>query len=59
MTWKPTRDQSTVRKSLNFNETFMRDEDVISFPSDELLAQVDDSELCKFAVICVVFSQDL
>ena len=37
----------------------MRDQDVLSFPSDELLAQVDDSELSKFAVICMVFSQDL
>ena len=55
MTWKQIRGQSAVRKRLNFNVTIMRDQEVISFPSDDLLDQVDDSELSKFAVICVVF----
>ena len=35
----------------------MLDQDVIFSHSDELLAQVDDFELSKFAIIC--FSQDL
>ena len=33
----------------------MIDQAVTSFPSDELLAQVDDSELSKF--ICDIFLQ--
>ena len=37
----------------------MLDQDVIFSHSDELLAQVDDFELSKFAIIYVVFSQDL
>ena len=34
--------------------TVLHDQDIVSFLSDELLAQVDDSELSKFAVISVV-----
>ena len=46
MTWRPIRDQSAVRE----NAKLLGDncEGVISFPSDEFLAQVEDSELSKF-----------
>ena len=33
----------------------MHDQDVIFSLSDKLLAQVDDSELSNFAMICMVF----
>ena len=39
--------------------TILHDQNVVSFYSDELLAQVDDSELSKFAMISAFFSPDL
>ena len=39
--------------------TILHDQNVVSFLSDELLAQVDDSELSEFAMISVVFFPDL
>ena len=35
--------------------TILHDQNVVSFLSDNLLAQVDDSELSKFAMIGVFF----
>ena len=40
-----------MRNRLNFKVTILHDQDVICFLSDELLAQVDDSELSKFALV--------
>ena len=52
VTWRPTRDRLAVRNCIiKFNTTITHDQIVISFSLDKLLAEVDDSELCKFTVI--------
>ena len=50
MTWKPTQDRSAVSGGTKLYKCDNRacSQEVTSFPSDELLAQVDDSELSKF-----------
>jgi len=51
VTWRLTRDQSAVSQVhvLNFNLPAIRHDAKlsVSFPSDDLIAQVDDSELSK------------
>ena len=50
MTWRLTPDQSAVSEVhvLNFNLAIRHDAKLcVSFPSDDLIAQVDDSELSK------------